>query len=281
MDHAWRRTHALDDVGECRDGVGWLTSGRHAGQDPRRENPFSAESRIDPHQRDGAADEEGGSDEEHHGQRNLYHDEVRSRRRRRPLPALAPRVPSFKALVRSGRDTCSAGTLPNTRAVRTDNPEAAANTRRSSAMPATRGTPSGIDVRSTSIAHHASRNGKRGSEDREHETLDHELTNQTHPSRTECGSDRDLALARARTRKLQVGDIGAGDQQHDSHRAEQHEHPRLRGSCRRRGHGAAAPPPCCPGSIPDAPSRAPQRSGPSAPAPVRWIRRVSGARCSW
>jgi hypothetical protein len=42
-------------------------------------------------------------------------------------------------------------------------------------------------------------------------------------SRAQCGTDRQLLSARERTREEQVADVGAGDQQNERDRAEQHD----------------------------------------------------------
>ena len=103
----------------------------------------------------------------------------------------------------------------------------AASTRRSTAIAATRGTPSGIDV--LRYLHRPPREHgcEHGTENREDETLDHQLPDQTPASRAERRADADFTLTRSRAREQQVGDVGTGDEQHDTDRPKQHEHPRF------------------------------------------------------
>jgi hypothetical protein len=62
----------------------------------------------------------------------------------------------------------------------------------------------------------------------QHQALGEELADHAHPARPERRADGDLALPRGAAREQQVGDIGTGDQQNEAHRAEHHEHRRLR-----------------------------------------------------
>ena len=57
---------------------------------------------------------------------------------------------------------------------------------------------------------------------------------------TKCGANRDLLDANRRARKKQIGDVCAGDQQHEADGAEQNEqrHARLRPTT---GRPACAP----------------------------------------
>ena len=66
------------------------------------------------------------------------------RSRRRPDPAV-PRAPSFNAVDRSGLDSCSAGTIPNSRPVTIAAAAAAVSTRRLTAIRETRGRLSGSE----------------------------------------------------------------------------------------------------------------------------------------
>ena len=59
----------------------------------------------------------------------------------------------------------------------------------------------------------------------EHHPFDEQRAHQPPPARTERRPDSHLAAADRRPRQHQVGDVGARDQQHQRHRAEQHQHP--------------------------------------------------------
>ena len=62
--------------------------------------------------------------------------------------------------------------------------------------------------------------------DREHDAFDEQAADQPPAARAERGADAHLAAAHGRARQHQVGDVGAGDEQHQRHRSEQHQHPR-------------------------------------------------------
>ena len=65
---------------------------------------------------------------------------------------------------------------------------------------------------------------ERAAGDREHETLDQELAQQPGAGGPEREPHRNLALTERRARQQQVGQVGAGDQQDEADRAEQHQH---------------------------------------------------------
>jgi hypothetical protein len=92
-------------------------------------------------------------------------------------------------------------------------------------MAATRGTPSGIDVRSTSTAHQARTTDRRGADDRQDQTFDQQLPDETPASGAERRTDPHFALTGGRAGQQQVRDIRAGNQQHDADGPEQHQHP--------------------------------------------------------
>ncbi len=60
----------------------------------------------------------------------------------------------------------------------------------------------------------------RRADDREHHALRHQLANESPAARTERAADRHLGLSCRRTHEQQVGDVGAGDQQHEHHGGE-------------------------------------------------------------
>ena len=57
--------------------------------------------------------------------------------------------------------------------------------------------------------------------DREQEALGHEMTNETSAAGAERAPHRHLLAPAERARQQQVGDVGAGDQQHERDGAEQ------------------------------------------------------------
>ncbi len=60
-------------------------------------------------------------------------------------------------------------------------------------------------------------------EKREHEALGQELAEHPGAAGPESGADRDLPLSRRRAREQHVGDVGAGDQEDERHRRQEHE----------------------------------------------------------
>ena len=73
------------------------------------------------------------------------------------------------------------------------------------------------------VAQYASSTPASAADQREHERLGHDLPDQTRPPGAERGANRQLLAASGRAAEHQVGEIRAGDQQHESHRREQHE----------------------------------------------------------
>ncbi len=67
---------------------------------------------------------------------------------------------------------------------------------------------------------------KRRPDCRQDQTLDEELADQTPSAGPERRAHGNLALTSAGASEQQVGDVGAGDEEHDAYRGEQHHHPR-------------------------------------------------------
>jgi hypothetical protein len=63
----------------------------------------------------------------------------------------------------------------------------------------------------------------RAAERRQHQALGEELAHEPQAAPAHGGADRDFAVARGGAGEQQVRDVGATDQQHEAHRAEQHE----------------------------------------------------------
>ena len=67
----------------------------------------------------------------------------------------------------------------------------------------------------------------------EEQTLDERLSDEPPPAGAHGDANREFRLARGGARQHEVRDIDAGDEQHEAHRAEQHEQRALRGRPRR------------------------------------------------
>ena len=157
-----------------------------------------------------------GHDEQRHRERDLRRDEpVRKRAAARPPPVICP-APARIVLMRSGRVLCSAGKRPNSR------PVAMLSSRREDRhRPA---DPELDHLRRVRLEQHADgaqrplRHDERrdAAERGEEQALGEEL----HHEVAARGAEREphaISVARARAaREQQVGDVGAGDQQHDA-----------------------------------------------------------------
>ena len=97
VDHAGQLARAVDDVGQGRPHVGLRRSGTRALNKLRREHALGAESRIDAHDVDEAADEQRRAHEQHDGQRDLGDDQHRT-----SATAAAARAAATGALVERG-----------------------------------------------------------------------------------------------------------------------------------------------------------------------------------
>ena len=74
-----------------------------------------------------------------------------------------------------------------------------------------------------STPRHGEDEPERAAREREHDRLGEELPDDARAARAERRAHRDLLAAPERPREDEVGDVGAGDQQHEADRAEQHE----------------------------------------------------------
>ena len=72
-------------------------------------------------------------------------------------------------------------------------------------------------------AHQARRRPQTPPECGKDHALSEQLPDEPRPCRAECGANGQLALTRARSCQEQVGDVRAGDEQHESNRAGEHE----------------------------------------------------------
>ena len=159
------------------------------------------------------------ADEQHERERGLPDDEQRRGPScRRPV---LPRPPRAGAL-RSGDDARSAGTTPHASATSTTSTNAAASVGRSSRRAASRGMPSGAARRKSGSVTRAQHNGEHAGRQRDQERLGHLQPHELRARRADRAAHRQVAASPFGAHQEQVGDVGAGDEQHDGHRAEQH-----------------------------------------------------------
>ena len=82
----------------------------------------------------------------------------------------------------------------------------------------------GLTVRTTQSAALAISRPAAPPSSAEQHAFGQQLPHQPLPAGAERGADRDFLLPPGGARQQQVRDVRAGDQQHQRHRAEQHEH---------------------------------------------------------
>ena len=156
------------------------------------------------------------------------------------LPATLP-ASSFSVGASRGRVACSAGTRPNRMPVTTVAANAAPATRRSIAVEMKGSSADTSSESSGAIEAVAISRPRAPPASAMTRALDQQLLDDAPPAGAEREADGDLALTRRGARDLQVGDVGAGNQQHAAD--QRHQHPqRLRE--RRRAYDQ----PCAPES---------------------------------
>ena len=179
-----------------------------------------------------AAHEESGAEEQQEAERDLRGDESlaqeqRARRRRRssrscPSASSTDRDGS-RAAPAAGRRRCRSGQC---------SPSVKARIRRSGSGRISSGWPSaGMSASSPRVRTNASARPTTPPATREHEALDEQLPHQPAARRAERQPDGDLLLPHEAAGDEQVGDVGAGDQQHQADHAHQHDRAPSRSRC--------------------------------------------------
>ena len=140
-----------------------------------------------------------------------------------PEPATAPTV-SLSVLQVSGRLARSAGSRPNTMPVRSVRPNVKARMRASGDGLTSSGAPSTGMKAMQALRHHRRQpETDEAAGAGEQQALDEELAHELAARGAERQPHGDLALAHEAARDEQVGDVGAGDEQHQADHAHQHD----------------------------------------------------------
>ncbi len=145
-------------------------------------------------------------------------------RLRRPPPLTMPRALSRSASAGVSDVPRKAGATPNNRPVRTPTPVVNANTRQSIARLTSttwvlvESMPTIARAPQAAITSPAA-----GADERQHDAFDQQLPDQLPAARAQRQPYRELAPPRHRLCEQQIGHVGAGDRQHESDNAEQHE----------------------------------------------------------
>ena len=126
--------------------------------------------------------------------------------------------------LRSVRDAFHAGTMPNSKPVAIDTASAKSSTRTSSRIVAgSTGSCGPTSATSDFVERHRERDAGDAAEQRQQHTLGEQLLRDASAAGAERGAHRKLARARRAARELEIGDVRAGDEQHERDRAEHDE----------------------------------------------------------
>ena len=200
---------------------------------------------------------------------------------RRPEP---PRVSSLSALRKSVRDRCHAGINPKSRLLASDAAIANAEHRQIDSRRGDLWQGRGDRAREQRQRRRGEEHADSAAGDTQGSRLDEQLATQSRRRCADCCAHRELAPPVRRARQQQVGDVGAGDQQHQSDRAEHGQHHGPRVAHRDRPRADACPP----SSAASRRSTAASTSARAAPAlrapapssrPAPAARRPRGTRC--
>ena len=191
-------------------------------RDPEGHRLFGREARRHPRHLDEAANEQSGAGEQHDRERHLRHDQrgahaVGAAARRPATAALAQRPLSRAArrLQRREQTESQAGDEGDTEGEEHDGAVQA-----DGLEPRNVGRLSGHQRPGRPVGDHQADDAAGKAED---DRLGQQLPEQPAAAGPHRHADRELTLTRRRTRQQQVGDVRAGDQQHQADRTEQHE----------------------------------------------------------
>ena len=188
-----------------------------------------------------------------------------------------PPPSSLRSPVSAPVDTCQAGTIPKRIPVTIEIPSVNARTVTSMPVSASRGISAGARAISHDLAHHAIDDAAARAAEREHHRFGQQLTDDPRPVRAEREAHGNLAPPRGGAAEQQARGVGAGDGQHERHRADEDEqrltHDAEELLAHRLNHDARFRRPRADGRAPDD-SRAPRPR--LAPAPR--LRRPSDGR---
>ena len=142
--------------------------------------------------------------------------------RRRPSPPLCPRPPSCSTLARSMRDTCATGMSPNSTPVATESSSVNPSTDGSTASSESLGTVVGARATRIRTPGPGEQQPERTARHTEDQALGERQLEHVALARAKRRAHRDLAALSIGPGQHQVGDIGAGEQQQQSHRRGEH-----------------------------------------------------------
>ena len=214
--------------------------GRQPDRDGRE--PLGLEAEIDRVELDHRTNEEPGSDEEPGGERHLAHEDGRAQPRLGPAAAFPP--PPFRE---------DGGRIDTGRAQGREEPEedrrgdrrrqGEAQDRRIGAGRREERDVGGRQGDEEAGERDGEGDPERAAHRRQDRALDERRANQTPAARPERAPDGELAPARREAGQHQVGQIGAGDEQHHAHDGQQDPHERADGTGQvgPEGHDVGSP----------------------------------------
>ena len=158
-----------------------------------------------------------------------------------PLPKPAVRPLARSVCARFGRDARNAGSDSEHQRRYQRNAERECENDRIDADVGRRAADSPERCEATARFRAARKQSERRAGQREHNTLGEHLRDERVPTAAERRADGELAVARGSADEQQVRDVGAGDEQHEHHRAHQREDGGTNFLDDVRGHGLRAP----------------------------------------
>ena len=191
-----------------------------------REQVAGVEAGINPAQAVQAAHQQAGANQQHQRQRDLRHDQqvayapVHSRR-------TAAAGPLFEASLASRPVICHAGANAAARPVTIESAAAKARTRPSTATSCARGSARRTGHERVDAVGSRQEAGDAAADTEQH-ALGQQLLHDAQPAGAERPAQRNLPGAPVSPHQHQVGEVGAGDEQHQGDGAEQDEQRRAR-----------------------------------------------------
>ena len=144
------------------------------------------------------------------------------RSRARVAPAVDRCPDSFNVMLTVCWRRFTSGASPNSIPVTTETTTVKARTTGSREMSAARGNAVRIRGQERAETGKGDSDADGAADQREQDSLGQELSKDPPATRAECGPDGELTLTRFGARQQEVGEIGAGDEQHEPDRTLQH-----------------------------------------------------------
>ena len=149
-------------------------------------------------------------------------------RRLRPDPLDAFRPPALSVSFKTGLAACSAGARPNIAPVTTEINRLKPSTRASIVSLTKLGNVTGLSLIRKSTTPQSEQYSQRASDERQQQAFGQQLSNQPSGSSAERQPDGHFRGASGGSLQLQIGDVGAGHEQHATYSAQQNPERQLK-----------------------------------------------------